>query len=1004
MKLHKIGKILGGVSHSLGSFLAVVVFAVPSVYATAPAAPTVTTVAYVNGKMNIAVWYKDSAYGSTSGSGLWDYTYEVEMKRGDEGWTDVTANGTLNSYNVGSLYFRTWTMATNYIGEAEYRIRAKNKTNSETSDWVETGAVKATVNVKGTPIYSNGVSSDSKYENGFDGYIHTMVDGASDGQYIGYIFDEPTRIKAIRFLPRIEHQVSSYIAQRYQGSCFQTAPDATFAVVETVYTVPNDFSSVAGMAEVVFPEPITANAIRHYKAANGYESTAELEFIPADMPLKPSISFEWTDFTNFYPVVTWTFPANFCCSTCRLERAIHKEGPWVAQSDWLDSATDSLRVTNDDLYVGIPYYYRVAAYTDHPDFAGQLVYSAPSEYTRMRRIDRSWTDQSHLYDGISIMQGTNDAFATGNKPIGLAFDGKANTWPDLSSVSATYHGPVGLNFGTNVWVGAFGYICRNDNACYERISNVALYSASGEDVELLDKVQRSANVSQYSQSTTFYCEPVTVFSAEGERCWFLYGNGNGPYKTGYLATFYCNVAEVAFFGWTAADKANAPVVTAPATLTFARGATGPVVSWAAGNNVQSYVLKRRPYGETEWTTVETVSSGVLSYTDAGLGQGYYEYCVEADGGELGTATSAVIPYRWYTAGNGTGLSGVVMWPYTCTNSLPWQMTQWAARGPEAVNLNLGGADEIAAGISAHARIAWEGKLIVPFDGIYTFALEADSGGAVSVDGEFAANNWTDGSKVVSGNLTLTAGEHDIRVDYRLAEGDSPAKKCILRWGGMVPDEVIPASQLVPAVTPPAPQLDGWTCLTYAMDRVGQFVKTEPGTYNVTASSQQMGDKDHLNSSFMWKRMPDSFAVEAKVKLMNYGCGGIMIQSEDGYFVSAYLESIGANSYCGVRKFFAGDSSWSEAVAKTNFTSDVSNRDCYLRVEKRWDAVRCMWKDGKSDSWTELYTCVVSPASLSRDDVAVGFMACGNNKVATSAKFEFSEIKLREIKGMTLIVW
>ena len=39
-----------------------------------------------------------------------------------------------------------------------------------------------------------------------------------------------------------------------------------------------------------------------------------------------------------------------------------------------------------------------------------------------------------------------------------------------------------------------------------------------------------------------------------------------------------------------------------------------------------------------------------------------------------------------------------------------------------------------------------------------------------------------------------------------------------------------------------------------------------------------------------------------------------------------------------------------------------------------------------------------------DEEAVGFMACGNNTVVTPAKFEFSEIKLREIRGITLIVW
>jgi hypothetical protein len=137
---------------------------------------------------------------------------------------------------------------------------------------------------------------------------------------------------------------------------------------------------------------------------------------------------------------------------------------------------------------------------------------------------------------------------------------------------------VGLDFGENVWVGAFGYICRNDNACYARIGNTALYSASGNDIELLDKVQRSANVSRYSKSTTFYSEPVTSIPGEGARFWFLYANSS---SRAYNSPFYGNVAELMFFGWTAADKAAAPVVSPPPSITFARGATGPTVSWMA---------------------------------------------------------------------------------------------------------------------------------------------------------------------------------------------------------------------------------------------------------------------------------------------------------------------------------------------------------------------------------------------------------------------------------------
>lgn len=219
----------------------------------APATPVMSTVAYINGKMNIGVWYKEGAFGNTSGANL-SYAYEMQMKRpGEADWSDVTAKGSFNTFDKNNYRIRCWTMATNYLGSAEYRVRAVDSSTSETSAWVELGAVTSTVNVTGSPIYGNNCNG-----NGFDGYIHTMVDATGDSgneKYIGYLFDEPTRIKAIRYLPRLDHMT---LAGRYRSSLFQIASDATFSDAETVHTVPSGLSSVAAPTEVVFEEPIVA--------------------------------------------------------------------------------------------------------------------------------------------------------------------------------------------------------------------------------------------------------------------------------------------------------------------------------------------------------------------------------------------------------------------------------------------------------------------------------------------------------------------------------------------------------------------------------------------------------------------------------------------------------------------------------------------------------------------------------------------------------------------------
>lgn len=955
-----------------------------SASAAEPPLPQVTTVTYINGCFNVAVWYKESAYPSAAGANL-TCTYEIEMKRpGETEWSDVTSSGSFSSF----ANFRGWTMPTNYLGSAEYRIRSKDTGTSETSQWVELGSVEATVNVKGKPIYGNGCNG-----NAFDGNIITIVDATTDSgqwKYIGYLFDEPTRIKKIRYLPRLNH---NSLPDRYCNSIFQIASDEAFSDAETVHTVPSDFSNISGATEVIFEEPITARAIRHYKEGRGYESSAEVEFIPADMPLKPATPVcQWLDITNFQPVVTWTVPANVVCSTSRLERALYKDGPWVAQTDWLDPATDSLCVTNNDLHVGIPYYYRVAAVTDHPYFAGQTVYSSIATYTRMKRIDRSWNDEASLYSGITIMPGTNGATSVkspnnhGNYEIKTAFDGNVTTFPD--AWGAFRSGPVGLNFGESVWVGAFGYICRPDQSGNTRIKNTALYSSSGDDTELLDKVQRSEKVSQASQDATFYTQPATSVLDDGARCWFLWGDN-----------FYCNVAELAFFGWTAADKASAPVVSPPAYITFDRGATGPVVSWPAGANAAAYTLKRRPRGETEWTEVVTVTSATLSHYDEDLASGFYEYCVVADGDEMGVATSDAFLYAWYAPGNGTGLAGAVMWPYCSTNMIPWQMTASASRGAEAVNINLGAADEIAPGVVAHARMVWEGSLIVPFAGNYTITLETDAGGAVAIDGVFACNSWTGGTSVPSGAINLSAGEHAIRVDYRLSDDDAPTKKCVLRWSGPVAEEVIPASQLIPAATPPSPMIDGWTCVSYHMAEVAQFSKTSDGTYQVTMSKQDMGGPTSFNTAFMWKRISGSFIIDAKVYGIN-GSGGIMLQGDNGHFVMPCFRSLynGGNRFYGLRKFLPGDASWSQGVDWVGMSATA----CYLRVERHGQDIDCFWKLNAGDPWTKI-DGFTAPAGMFGRGIAVGFAACGYDGSATNGSFQFSEINIKEIDGLVIIV-
>ena len=376
------------------------------------ATPELASAGYINGAMNIAVTYREGT------------DYEVEMQAEGEGaWSRVA--GVVDKFEKNSVVLSCWYRQTNYVGTAAFRIRAV--VGDATSAWADCGTHKATLACVGTQIGRVGAAA---LNSAFDGRFASWIDATGDNgddKWVGYLFDETVRIRALRFLPRLDHMK---LSDRYRNSLFQSAGDASFSDAQTIYTVPGDFSDVSQVTEVAFDPPVSARAFRHWKSKGGYEQTAELEFISAEMPLKPALKVEVSDITNFYPVLSWSFPdARFACSTCRLERANAPEGPWTPVTAWLDPAADTLCVTNAaDVFVGQQLFYRVAAVTRHPDYAGEVVHSAPLPYTRMRRLDRSWDDEAHLYDGLSVMPFTN---GLAHADLGKAFDGNAATFPDL---------------------------------------------------------------------------------------------------------------------------------------------------------------------------------------------------------------------------------------------------------------------------------------------------------------------------------------------------------------------------------------------------------------------------------------------------------------------------------------------------------------------------------------------------------------------------------------------
>ena len=92
-------------------------------------------------------------------------------------------------------------------------------------------------------------------------------------------------------------------------------------------------------------------------------------------------------------------------------------------------------------------------------------------------------------------------------------------------------------------------------------------------------------------------------------------------------------------------------------------------------------------------------------------------------------------------------------------------------------------------------IRFTGKIIIPAAGQYTFALQSDDGANLYIDNKIVIDN--DGlhaSQRKTAKVTLTSGEHDIRIDYY--QGPRYHIELVLFWlkPGAKSEEVIPSTQ------------------------------------------------------------------------------------------------------------------------------------------------------------------------------------------------------------------
>ena len=172
----------------------------------------------------------------------------------------------------------------------------------------------------------------------------------------------------------------------------------------------------------------------------------------------------------------------------------------------------------------------------------------------------------------------------------------------------------------------------------------------------------------------------------------------------------------------------------------------------------------------------------------------------------------------------------------------------------SVDFPLPGGRQIVPGVAQpQCFIRWTGRIRIPAAAEYTFFLESDDGSRLFIDGtEIVNHGGIHPMQEKSGQVALTAGDHELQVDYFNNGGPGG---CRLFWSSAsLAKEVVPAGVLFhePAKTSPL------TVLSDARGRF-RFPSAPPGRYTLRA---------HVPGGFAAWENGKEVTVEADQQLAN----------------------------------------------------------------------------------------------------------------------------------------
>jgi hypothetical protein len=686
-----------------------------------------------------------------------------------------------------------------------------------------------------------------------------------------------------------------------------------------------------------------------FVASEAVELT-ELEFSAAGPGEQPStFSVARDGLTNQYAVLSWTLPENV--SRTVVYRSFGASGPWTEVAD-VDAAETW---TDETAPVGVPCYYKLAFAVGSGEarIVGDMS-AASVVHRRCRLLERDWDDMTQLKEGVSIAYlWSNDSHTV---------------WPDTSTAEQSLSGWVDNNFSTyanlRIWGGGFdfgtphgiGFVRlypRSHSQGQERYLGLICYG-SNEGVDGWKTASTDLTVAAADNSVKWH--EFCSLSSELYRYIYLHNPG--------ASNWYGQLAELQLFGWSQAELE--PYAVGATGLAASLSGASVTLTWKDNGVGSSFNVERR-IGDGAWTVVASGVTGE-TYVDTVPAQdgSVCEYRVVTVKGDAAACSESAIVVP-YPVGNGTGLYAEYRFPYGFSN-----VTDTAVLTRTDPNVDIASADAAAEralvpgvdGSHTNVQITWTGKLIVPLSGDYRFHADADDSIVVYLDGEpVLYRNSVYAGEVDSESVTLTAGEHDIRMHYWQNDG---ASVCRLFWSGRVAREIIPSTQFKPVepLAVPGPwRADMLTMnIVEQLNAPGDIRVNGDGTIDVAYAGYDMNGVKKNGHSFIWQPMKGDFVMKTTITHIGPGTSGqkvgLMVKASmdaNAPFDSLFMRRNYWQMTCKRRLVAGGAISEPDNVdGQGNWVLNAA-QEVRMRLERKGQTFTFSYRTAEMSGWKMLYT-------------------------------------------------